>query len=227
MARKSRSRGIRVGRECGARLRGNARAKEMTEKARALSRPWGVLGSFWAEDLKIWDGVIRGRAWKGTLWMVPHKTDEAHIASSRMFSRQRISSTRRLPRRPISPGSIVCSLMKWDFWPSFIRVPTGLMSAADSAKAFTARLSLRSRGFPFPAGRTGRRNFRRSRFSRAGNAHRAEDSRGAHEWLSSLESAAGQRARWKEVRRPATRCVRETARANPPMGFGMEASKRA
>jgi len=61
-------------------LRGNARAKEITEKARELARPWGVLGSFWAEDLKIWDGVIRNRAWKGTLWVVPHKTDEAHVA---------------------------------------------------------------------------------------------------------------------------------------------------
>ena len=62
----SRIRGIRGGRECGSALiRGNTRAREITEEARALSRPWGVLGSFWAEDLKIWDGVIRGTCVEG------------------------------------------------------------------------------------------------------------------------------------------------------------------
>lgn len=51
----------------------NARLAELAPLMDLLPRPFGVLGSFWPQDLKIWKEAL-SRA-PGTLWIVPHKID--------------------------------------------------------------------------------------------------------------------------------------------------------
>lgn len=57
---------------------GNVRARELISRSLALPKPWGVLGSAWKEDLELFAPVLKDR--KGTLWIVPHKIDEAHVS---------------------------------------------------------------------------------------------------------------------------------------------------
>lgn len=63
---------------------GNPRARELIHKFKELPRPWGVLGSVWKEDLDQWSEALRAFS-KGTLWIAPHKIDDASVAPIEAF----------------------------------------------------------------------------------------------------------------------------------------------
>jgi 3-deoxy-D-manno-octulosonic-acid transferase len=58
---------------------GNVRARELISAFSKQSKPWGVLGSVWPDDLKVWKPVLEKDLIEGTLWMVPHKIDEIFV----------------------------------------------------------------------------------------------------------------------------------------------------
>jgi 3-deoxy-D-manno-octulosonic-acid transferase len=64
---------------------GNSRAKELVELNRSLSRPWGVLGSCWIEDLHVWKNCLSDRLFTGTLWIVPHRIEEPYVVEMETF----------------------------------------------------------------------------------------------------------------------------------------------
>lgn len=64
----------------------NPRAKELMERFREMPRPWGVLGQVWKEDLLVWRQCLAKAP--GTLWIVPHRVDEAAVAEVFEFLRE-------------------------------------------------------------------------------------------------------------------------------------------
>jgi len=65
--------------------RQNFRAKELMEFFREMPRPWGILGQVWKEDLLAWSQCFAKTP--GTLWVVPHRVDEATITEVLGFLR--------------------------------------------------------------------------------------------------------------------------------------------
>ena len=57
--------------------KGNSRAQELIRKFEKFPRPWGVIGSAWAEDIILFEPTLPRL--KGTLWIVPHKVDDISI----------------------------------------------------------------------------------------------------------------------------------------------------
>jgi 3-deoxy-D-manno-octulosonic-acid transferase len=47
----------------------------------SLSKPWGVLGSVWSEDLELWKKFLRPMPEKlgGSVLLVPHRIDSEHL----------------------------------------------------------------------------------------------------------------------------------------------------
>jgi 3-deoxy-D-manno-octulosonic-acid transferase len=56
---------------------GNIRAQELIQLFSISPRPWGVIGSAWAEDLSFLGPVLKGLG--GTLWVVPHRVHSESI----------------------------------------------------------------------------------------------------------------------------------------------------
>ncbi|NBU21045.1 hypothetical protein EBS43_06495 [bacterium] len=53
---------------------GNSRVQElMTSLEKKITKPWGILGSAWLEDLKVLGSQLLVD--QGTLWVVPHRVD--------------------------------------------------------------------------------------------------------------------------------------------------------
>ena len=59
----------------------NLRSLGVVSWAKALPKPWGVLGSLWPEDLKVWRSTLSGV--DGTLWFVPHKVETSAVVKFR------------------------------------------------------------------------------------------------------------------------------------------------
>ena len=208
--------------------RGNVRAKEITEKARALSRPWGVLGSFWADDLKIWDGVIRGRAWNGTLWVVPHKTDEARIAELESVLKAANLKYQKTSKATDFAGLDCVLVDEMGFLAELYSSADWAYVGGGFGQGVHSTIEPAIQGLPVACGPNRAEKFPEiALLAPRGNAHRAENSRGARELAFHAGISRQSKTALERVRSQATRCVREIARANPPMGFGMEASKRA
>lgn len=64
--------------------RGNSRARDLIHSLSGLSRPWGILGSAWMEDLEVWKELL-SNGWEGTLWVVPHRVDPEYVARIESF----------------------------------------------------------------------------------------------------------------------------------------------
>ncbi len=60
--------------------RGSSRARELIARAEGFPRPWCILGSAWEQDFVIWREWLQTRP-EGTIWVVPHKIDEASLLS--------------------------------------------------------------------------------------------------------------------------------------------------
>jgi 3-deoxy-D-manno-octulosonic-acid transferase len=58
---------------------GSVRAQELIAAASGASRPWGVLGSAWLEDIRILGEQLANLP--GKLWVVPHDVSAASIAA--------------------------------------------------------------------------------------------------------------------------------------------------
>jgi len=54
----------------------NRRVSALAEQAALMARPWGILAQVWPQDMGLLVGPHQG---SGTLWVVPHKIDEAHV----------------------------------------------------------------------------------------------------------------------------------------------------
>ncbi len=61
--------------------KGNPRAREWLEAFRDRPRPWGILGSAWAEDIEVWRGSWAAPG--GTIWVVPHDVGRSNVESLR------------------------------------------------------------------------------------------------------------------------------------------------
>lgn len=64
------------------------RVRELTEEFSDLPRPWGIIGSAWPSDVTRF---MRGDAEKvpGTIWCVPHRTDQKAISEIEILLRER------------------------------------------------------------------------------------------------------------------------------------------
>ncbi|HTL13179.1 MAG TPA: glycosyltransferase N-terminal domain-containing protein, partial [Bdellovibrionota bacterium] len=59
--------------------RPSARVDELATRFAGLPKPWGILGSAWPADVRRFErGWAHGRG-KGTLWVVPHRVDDAGV----------------------------------------------------------------------------------------------------------------------------------------------------
>ncbi|MBI4925697.1 MAG: hypothetical protein HY843_07215, partial [Bdellovibrio sp.] len=55
------------------------RVQELCEIFSLLPRPWGVFAQVWEKDLKKIKSFFTAPVFVGTLWIVPHKTDETNL----------------------------------------------------------------------------------------------------------------------------------------------------
>jgi 3-deoxy-D-manno-octulosonic-acid transferase len=62
---------------------GNPRARALIDQFASHSRPWGVLGQVWPEDMELWRGRYAKGA--GTLWVAPHRVDAPSVAAVEVF----------------------------------------------------------------------------------------------------------------------------------------------
>lgn len=94
--------------------RGSPRARSLTQALGELRRPWGVLGSVWVQDFRIWQETISQA--RGTLWVVPHRVDaeevrniEGHLREAGIAPLR--SSTLSDSRHPGSPRCVLVDEM--------------------------------------------------------------------------------------------------------------------
>ncbi|MCC7441000.1 MAG: hypothetical protein IT285_05180 [Bdellovibrionales bacterium] len=59
--------------------RGSARVDELARRYGALPRPWGMVGSAWPADLRRLGWAWGDGRGVGTLWVAPHRVDEAGL----------------------------------------------------------------------------------------------------------------------------------------------------
>ncbi|MCM2321785.1 MAG: hypothetical protein NDJ90_00820 [Oligoflexia bacterium] len=86
--------------------RGNARARELTQCFSDFPRPWGILAQVWLSDLEAWDARLQLPT--GTVWLVPHRVDEANVRVLNDFLRARgieaLRTSTLKSREPVRPS---------------------------------------------------------------------------------------------------------------------------
>ncbi len=65
----------------------NPRARFLTQELQKLPKLWGILGSTWSEDLKLWSESAQ--KFSGTLWVVPHEVNTPSITATCEWLRKR------------------------------------------------------------------------------------------------------------------------------------------
>ncbi len=186
----------------------NPKVEQMQKVISDLPRPWGILGSAWAEDVRVWSCVDPSLI-QGTLWIVPHHVDPQSIAEIRAILEQMgltiILSTEMTEAKASAPpislaeDQRVCIVVnEMGFLAELYRLGDWAFVGGGYGAGIHSTIEPAVHGIPIAGGPNGAHKFDEIEdLIQTGQFTLIHDAENLSRWLQNLPTGVAQRFQWQ------------------------------